>query len=364
MTTHARPPTKTSATTPTSSGRCFATLFVAGCVATTWFGCGGPSPTASDASQAAPAPMPSVTGNPFAGVELFWPPYTNSDQAKRRLEKTNPSEAQLIAKIADTPQAKWFGEWSGEIETVAQNYTQAAARAHKVPLLVAYNLPNRDCGQYSAGGTGDPAQYRAWIDGLARGIGNQRRAIVILEPDALGQLDTCLDERGQAERLELLGYAIETLESLPGVSVYLDAGHSRWVQADVMAERLMRAGVSKARGFSLNVANYVATDELIAYGHAIASRLGGDVHFVIDTGRNGNGAPESGGTTDAGEASWCNVPGRALGVRPTTETGDALVDAFAWIKNPGESDGECQGGPAAGQWFHERALEMARNAKW
>ena len=28
----------------------------------------------------------------------------------------------------------------------------------------------------------------------------------------------------------------------------------------------------------------------------------------------------------------------------------------------GESDGTCHGGPDAGQWFHEIALELARNA--
>jgi len=45
------------------------------------------------------------------------------------------------------------------------------------------------------------------------------------------------------------------------------------------------------------------------------------------------------------------------------EDGSAL-DAFVWLKNPGESDGACHGGPEAGQWFEERALEMARNAAW
>ena len=40
------------------------------------------------------------------------------------------------------------------------------------------------------------------------------------------------------------------------------------------------------------------------------------------------------------------------------------LDAFVWIKRPGESDGECKNGPPAGQWFQARAVEMARNAKW
>ena len=54
-----------------------------------------------------------------------------------------------------------------------------------MPVLVAYNLPFRDCAQYSAGGAADTAAYKAWIDGFAAGIGD-RAATVILEPDGLG----------------------------------------------------------------------------------------------------------------------------------------------------------------------------------
>jgi endoglucanase len=150
------------------------------------------------------------------------------------------------------------------------------------------------------------------------------------------------------------------LEALPGVSVYLDAGHSRWVPAPEMARRLKAAGVEKARGFALNTSNYIADEELISYGEEIVSLIG-ETHYIIDSSRNGNGpAPEDPST----EKAWCNPPGRALGRKPTIETGYPRLDAFVWVKNPGESDGECQGGPPAGQWFHERALEMARNAKW
>jgi endoglucanase len=300
-------------------------------------------------------PMARVTGNPFAGAQFLVAPYTNADQERKRLEREHSPDAAFLAKIADTPQARWFGEWSGDIETTASNYVKAAHNRGKVALLVAYNLPNRDCGQYSAGGASDPAKYRHWIDGLAKGIGPARRAIVILEPDALGQLDTCLSPADQQQRLELLNYAITTLESLPGVAVYLDAGHSRWVPAAKMAERLKAAGVAKARGFSLNVANFMPDDELIAYAEQLIALLG-DTHFVIDSSRNGNGPTD--------DNQWCNPAGRALGKPPTSDTGNPHLDAFVWVKNPGDSDGECNGGPPAGQWFSARALEMARAAKW
>ncbi len=307
-----------------------------------------------------PVEIAPVTGNPFAGIELFVPPYTNADQARRRLQSTNPEEARLIAKIADTPQARWLGEWSGEPKTAAGNFVNAAAKKNAGVLFIAYNIPNRDCGLYSKGGAVNPLGYRQWIASLAEGIGRDKRAVVVLEPDALGHLTECLSEADQKQRLELLREAVATLEALPGVSVYLDAGHSRWVPAAQMAERLEAAGIKQARGFALNTSNYVNDDELIAYGNEIVARIG-ETHYIIDSSRNGNGPAPADPTN---EESWCNPAGRALGRKPTAETGSPNLDAFVWLKNPGESDGECQGGPPAGQWYHERAVELAKNAKW
>src|SRR5207244_11557401 len=56
--------------------------------------------------------------------------------------------------------------------------------------------------------------------------------------------------------------------------------------------------------------------------------------IFIDTSRNGNGPAD-------GELYWCNPSGRALGVAPTTATGNGHIDAFLWVKRPGDSDGSC-----------------------
>ncbi len=66
---------------------------------------------------------------------------------------------------------------------------------------------------------------------------------------------------------------------------------------------------------------------------------------------------------------------RGLGPRPTADTGVPLVDAYLWIKIPGESDGSCTrntGGtidpeygivdPRAGTWWPDQAHTLARNA--
>lgn len=318
--------------------------------------CGRPqssTPASANTSEGSAA----ASGNPFAGVAIYRAPYSNAENAQKQLERQNPSEAALIAKVAAQPQASWYGGWSGDIQTVVSNYVNAAERAGQLALLVAYNVPNRDCGQYSAGGAADDTAYRDWIKGFAAGIG-ARRAVVVLEPDAVPLLEQCLSEPDQAKRLALIRDAVVTLEALPNVAVYIDAGHSSWVPAPEMAERLKLAGISEARGFALNTSNYRADDELVTYGKELIAALGQDTHFIIDSSRNGNGpAPP-------GEEDWCNPEGRALGRPPTAETGEPAVDAYVWIKRPGESDGTCKGGPAAGQWFQARAVEMARNAKW
>jgi endoglucanase len=307
----------------------------------------------------APGPaVPAGAGaaeNPFAGVKIYHAPYSNADQARRRLENGGSPDAPAVAKIADQPQARWFGSWSPDIKTVVTNFVNAADRDGQLALMVAYNVPNRDCGQYSKGGAGDPEAYKKWVRDYAEGIGD-RRAVVVLEPDAIPQLKQCLSEPDQARRLDLIRDAVSVLGAKPKVAVYIDAGNSRWVPAPEMAERLKQAGISGARGFSLNVSNYLADAELLAYGKQVIAALGAPTHFIIDSSRNGNGPTE--------DAAWCNPKGRALGRPPTTETGEPVLDAYVWVKNPGESDGECEGGPAAGQWFEERALEMAKNAHW
>jgi endoglucanase len=220
-------------------------------------------------------------------------------------------------------------------------------------VLVAYNIPQRDCGLYSAGGSASADAYRTWIRALAAGIGT-RSAAVLLEPDALAGID-CLSAADRDRRLALLRDAVTVLAALPRVSVYLDGGHPQWQPASTMAARLLSAGVADAQGFFLNVSAFVSSADNAAYGTDLAAQVGGK-HFVVDTSRNGLG-PAPGG-------EWCNPPGRALGVRPSVATGVWRQDANLWVKHPGESDGPCNGGPAAGQWWADYALGLAQRAAW
>jgi endoglucanase len=347
--------------------------------------------------------------------------------------------------IGSFPSATWltFGTPADVRARAAAVVTEAAAE-QKIPVIVAYYIPFRDCQHYSAGGAQDTAQYKAWIDGLAAGIG-QNKAVVLLEPDGLGIIPYNIDINGNpewcrpadldpatavAQRYEQMNYAVDALKALPNTAVYLDGTHSGWLGTGDIAQRLMRAGVQRADGFFINVSNYEPTEKLDKYGTWVAKcihygtnpaeggwRLGhfewcasqyfpanpndfstwgltdqwyADnvdnaanpptpetlAHFVTDTSRNGQGpwSAPPGKYTDA--EVWCNPPGRGLGARPTTNTGDALIDARLWVKVPGESDGACLRGtagpqdpergmvdPNAGGWFREQAAELVSLAQ-
>jgi endoglucanase len=184
-------------------------------------------------------------------------------------------------------------------------------------------------------------------------------AVVILEPDAVAQaVQGCLDPGQTAERFALLAEAVHTLRKNPQVIVYLDAGNPSWItDTRKMAAALRASAVADSSGFSLNVANFESTTANIAYGTALSGHLDG-AHFVVDTSRNGNGAAPRG---PRGDEHWCNPPNRRLGTPPTTRTGHPLVDAYLWVKRPGESDGACgAGAPPAGQWWLDYALDLTR----
>ena len=82
-------------------------------------------------------------------------------------------DAARITAMEATPHAVWFTDGSpSDVKAAVRKTVKAAALLHTVPVLVAYNIPFRDCAQYSAGGALDTAAYEAWIDGFAAGIGN------------------------------------------------------------------------------------------------------------------------------------------------------------------------------------------------
>jgi endoglucanase len=287
------------------------------------------------------------SNSPFAGRRLYVDPNSNAKRQAETLRRSKPQDAVLLDRIANQPVAKWLGGWVTDIQREVRNAVTTITGSGAMPVFVAYNIPQRDCGSYSAGGAAGAEAYRKWISGFAAGL-QGKQSIVILEPDALPGMD-CLDAAGKASRIALIKDAVHALKS-NGALVYVDAGHASWQSAETMATRLRQVDIAAADGFSLNVSNYQSNAANIAYGEKL-SRLIGGKHFLIDTSRNG-----------VGTTQWCNPRGQALGVAPTTNTGHPLVDAFLWIKQPGESDGTCGGGPRAGNWWTDIAIELSRAA--
>ncbi|MDT0264692.1 glycoside hydrolase family 6 protein [Streptomyces sp. DSM 44915] len=318
-------------------------------------GCSSGGSSAAGDPPGAAGQEPAPGGDDTSG---FWvdPDSPAARQVREWAESGRSADAETVRRIADRPLAFWapgHGDPGPEVRRV----TEAATADDRTAVLVAYNIPHRDCGQYSEGGAASDAAYREWIDAVADGIGDAE-AVVVLEPDALPHtLDGCTAPMYVEDRYTLLAEAVDRLAEQPGTRVYLDAGNPDWV-TDVgrLAEALRASGVERAAGFALNVANFQTTERSTAYGRELSGLLDG-AHFVIDTSRNGNGPWEEGG-----DERWCNPPDRALGTPPTTETDDPLVDAYLWVKRPGESDGECRGGPEAGRWWPEYALGLAERA--
>jgi cellulose 1,4-beta-cellobiosidase len=152
----------------------------------------------------------------------------------------------------------------------------------------------------------------------------------------------------------------------------------------------LAGGAQKIRGFVTNISNYntVASQDGKKLGPSnpcpdeltYAKKL--DEAFsavgitgkkmVIDTSRNGR-------PTRSTWSSWCNVKAAGLGPRPQASP-DPILDAYFWVKPPGESDGgsnanspgfdpSCQSGdsmenaPKAGEWFQSYFIELVRNAE-
>jgi cellulose 1,4-beta-cellobiosidase len=152
----------------------------------------------------------------------------------------------------------------------------------------------------------------------------------------------------------------------------------------------MAGGPDRIRGFATNTSNYNALDgewgkalepttptpSEYQYVQKLAETMAEtgikDKGYIIDTSRNG--VQES--RTVWGH--WCNIAKAGIGERPKVSP-RPLLDAFYWIKPPGESDGvadksaarfdeNCASSdaradaPEAGHWFAEHLIEMMKAA--
>ena len=425
---------------------------------------GGAGLAAAAPANAASATTTATSGRSLAANTRFFVPPPSSGAVSQVLSLVRSGDlkdAALLTKMAATPQAVWLTSGTpAQVGTQVRQTLGESALERAVPVFVAYDVPGRDCAEYSAGGATDQTAYDAWIDGLTNGLGHSK-AVILVEPDALGNmpsncgLPTSVYPFTDAERTAEISYAVTSLEKDPNASVYLDGTNSDWQSVGTISQRLLAANVQGSQGFFLNVSNYQSTPELADYGTWIsdciamvtdpanwsygqpgncasqyypatqgdfstwnlstqwyAQNMGTAVattHFVVDTSRNGVGPNEmaayaaapynqsAGVISTLVAGNWCNPTNVGLGLTPSANTGTPLLDAYLWVKIPGQSDGQCDaaGGvrawdyttytqpgwpttaadqnlfdplwgvddPAAGAWFPQQALQLAQDAQ-
>ena len=225
-----------------------------------------------------------VTGS-LGGLSIHSEPDSRAMRTVASWQSSRPEDAALIERMARTPQGTWFNGWQPDPGAAAATLTRQANDRGAVPVIVVYNIPNRDCGLHSSGGAASASAYASFVRSIADGI-RGKKAIVIMEPDAVSAID-CMASSARAQRYAMISDAVRTL-SEAGAWVYIDAGHYGWHSEAEIAARMREAGVQNATGFALNVSNFVTTSNNIRYGDGVSALLGGK-HYVIDTSRNGLG---------------------------------------------------------------------------
>jgi endoglucanase len=283
-------------------------------------------------TNACAAGLPQESGGALPGDTRFYLDPHSAVAYWDTYNSTNPLEPAIANRIANVPSAIWFTQYDPtRIAGQVRQITGQAAAEGTVPVLVLYDIPEVNCSTSASGGAPSIADYESWAAAFASGLGDHT-AIVIVEPDGLA-LQTCLNAQQAAARDGAIGYAGSAVRKAdPNARVYFDAGNSAWNPPQVQAQRLAEADVTaNANGIFSNVSNFLSTGAEVSYDQQVLSYLGdpSGLHVVVDTSRNGNGP----GST------WCDPSGRALGELPTANTGNPLVDAYLWIKDPGQADG-------------------------
>jgi cellulose 1,4-beta-cellobiosidase len=359
-----------------------------------------------------PSDKIAASKNPFADANFFLnPAYAANVEATA---SRHPAEADIIRKVASYPTGVWLSaikdveNLQGWLDEAKKQ--QDASGVPTVALIVVYDLPERDCSAESSAGelkadeNGEARYRKEFIDPIAaqfRAHPDQPIAVV-LEPDSLGNMATNMSipkcQRARSIYRDGIVYALKQFH-LPNVSVYLDAAHAGWLGWDdnrakigkVFRQVLSEAGGPQMiRGFALNVSNYTHLSNRdgaalepsnpcpneLTYAKTLAQTMAmygfKDHGYIIDTSRNGKG-----GIRDKW-GDWCNIKGAGLGERPRANPAPH-IDAYWWIKPPGESDGSsdrngprfdemCAGpnaapnAPQAGQWFEAYFMDLVHNA--
>ncbi|KAA8913787.1 1, 4-beta cellobiohydrolase [Sphaerosporella brunnea] len=246
---------------------------------------------------------------------------------------SNPSTPEATSSTWRAQGASTF-LWVSELDAIPgpKSYLDEAIKVqqktHKkqiVPFMID-NLPGRDC------------KYRQFVDEIYATITtkpyNLLEYAAVVEPNSLSNSTTNTNVAKCAtatpEYAHGIGYVIQKLGRMENVALYQDAAHSNWLGWPANPEpmaKLMKDVVAIANGNQTNPQNPA---KIRGYS---TNAQGLPVHFIIDQGRSGQQ------DIRASSSDWCNINHAGFGVRPTTNTGDCIIDALVWVKPGGQSDG-------------------------
>jgi cellulose 1,4-beta-cellobiosidase len=255
----------------------------------------------------------------------------------------------------------------------------------------------------------------------------------------------CQEAKSSGEYIDGVGYALNHLGTIGNVYNYIDIGHYGWLgwsdnftafpAVAMQAATASGATPADVQGFVSNTAGYSPTTEPYftvtdsvngtsvrqstwvdwndyvdeqsfdqdMRGALVSAGFSSGIGMLIDTGRNGWGGPDRPtGTSTSTDLNtyvdqsridrrpqvgdWCNQNGAGIGARPTASPASG-IDAYVWVKPPGESDGDTSTGeemcdpnyggnarngnnptnalpnpPKAGQWFPAEFHMLLANA--
>ncbi|KAJ7615569.1 cellobiohydrolaseII [Roridomyces roridus] len=370
-------------------------------------------PTSVSSAPSGPSQTPAA-GNPYAGHNIWLTPFYAAEVAAAAANISDATTKAKALSVAKIPTFTWF-DTIAKVPDLGTYLANASALGKssgtpQIVQIIVYDLPDRDCAAAASNGefsiaNGGQANYFNYIDQLVAQIKPfpDVRVVAIIEPDSLANLVTNLSvqkcSNAQTTYLACVTYAIQQLNKLGNVYMYLDAGHAGWLgwpanlqpAATLFNSLFKNAGSpSFVRGLATNVANYnalsAATPDPITQGNSnydeihyinaltpLLSSSGFPPHFIVDQGRSGvqNIRQQWG--------DWCNVKGAGFGTRPTSNTGVTAIDAIVWAKPGGECDGtsntssarfdfHCglsdadQPAPEAGTWFQEYFTTLVTKA--
>jgi hypothetical protein len=275
-------------------------------------------------------------GDPLQNVD--WYVFGNqiaAGQAADRYKHSNPAWSKAFDVLADTPgSGSWrFWMWSQPTHSIATTVEKWFADAERAQpgttvQMTMYNLVHGNILPSKI-----KSHYEQWITQFAKGLGNNR-AVIYLEEDALITMTRVSPPQRQIREAEI-AYAVKALESDPHVIVYIDSGASdTLITPQQYAQMLTASDVAQAQGFSVNSTHHEWLTTEMHFGQQISRYLGGDTHFVVQSGSAGRGPHLNPDPKTEGIEDLCDAPGTGLGPL-TVNSGYKDVDGLLWYANVG-----------------------------